>query len=83
VCRQTKREQTKRDEKGMQLFLLTGPDPAQFVASVQCDLGARETSHTHGKGIVTNRTYNQQDNLITSIDLPGYPGLSFAGEEKV
>ena len=27
---------------------------------------------------MTNRTYNRQDNLVTSIDVPGYPGLSFS-----
>ncbi|NOX56055.1 MAG: hypothetical protein GXP27_16755 [Planctomycetes bacterium] len=27
---------------------------------------------------MTNRTYNQQDNLVTSIDVTGYPGLSFS-----
>ncbi|NOX56528.1 MAG: hypothetical protein GXP27_19210 [Planctomycetes bacterium] len=27
---------------------------------------------------MTNRTYNRQDNLVSSIDVPGYPGLSFS-----
>ncbi|NOX53844.1 MAG: hypothetical protein GXP27_05285 [Planctomycetes bacterium] len=55
-----------------------GPDPASLVASFVYDAGGRETSRTHGNGIVTNRTYNRQDNLVTSIDVPGYAGLSFS-----
>jgi len=55
-----------------------GPDPAPSVASFVYDAGGRATSRTHGNGIVTGRTYNRQDNLVTSIDVPGCPGLSFS-----
>ena len=55
-----------------------GGDPASLVAAFQYDPGHRETQRTHGNGIVTNRTYTRSDNLVTSIDVPGHPGLSFA-----
>jgi len=51
---------------------------ASTVATFAYDPGMRETSRTHGNGIVTNRTYTRSDSLVTSIDVPGYPGLSFA-----
>ena len=56
----------------------SGGIPASSVASFSYDPGGRESSRTHGNGIVTNRTYNRQDNLVTSIDVAGYPGLSFS-----
>ena len=40
------------------------------------DDGNRESSRTHGNGLVSNKTYVTNQNLLDTITVTGYPQLS-------
>ena len=46
------------------------------IANFSYDNGNRESSRTHGNGLVTSRTYITGENLVDTIGITGYPQLS-------
>lgn len=71
-----KRVFTNRDQLEAIDYTPSGGSAAN-VLDCAYDIGMRETSRTHGNGLVTTRQYNRSDNYVTDIDVAGKPGLSF------